>query len=686
MNNINHKIFANKTNLSYTICMELSSIKGLGKARIETLNDHDIFTAEDLIFHFPRFYYDLDNPENFAEDGKYRLIKATIISEITVARIRKNFAYSTCKCIDQSGHIFNAIWYNQTYLKRAIKSDDVLYLFGKNSQTKKNFFIVSTFKNQNKIKQKNGLLPIYKTFKNIGQSIMSEIIFSAISSTQINSILPKNIEENIFENNFKTSIKNIHYPNSKEELLKAKERIDIETLLPYIKFNETLKNKKNTPKQQKYINFSYIFNEICTFLPYKLTKSQENVLKDIENDMCSNKPMNRLIHGDVGSGKTIVAMIALAVCVSSGYQAILVAPTEILAKQHYLEMKQYFSKLGLKICFLSATTSKEERARILSNMKFNVPCLIVGTQACLSDEINSEILSLVVIDEQHRFGVSQRSKLLSKCKTPDLLMLSATPIPRSMQLVYFGEIDVSKIEKPPREKQIQTNIIKQNKEEDMWQFIKNKIENQSKVYVVCANIDENDDDSYQGLSAKEVYKNLCEKFGTETVKLAHGKLDSKTEEKILSEFKTGNAKILVSTTIVEVGIDIKEADIMVIVSPEKFGLATLHQLRGRIGRAGQQSFCFCLSRNLSEESYERIKFFKEHMNGFEIAEFDFQSRGAGSIYGTKQHGKIEDLFGYMSVNTYEKAKEIFEKISKTNNTDFLTETESFKKLENISMN
>lgn len=666
--------------------MELKSIKGLGNARIEILNNHNIFTAEDLIFHFPKFYYDLDNPQPFSEDGKYKLVKAIVTSEISVVRIRQNFSYSMCKCRDINGHIFNAIWYNQIYLKKAINTGETLYLYGKNSQTKRNYFVVSAYKNQNKIKQENGLLPVYKTFKNFGQNIMTESVSSALKICNINSIFPKNIEQKFCIDEINSALLNIHYPQSFKDLERAKERLDIETIMPFIKFNNELKNKKNQGKTQKYSGFSSIFDKICGFLPYTLTQSQKEVIKEIQSDMYSNLPMNRLVHGDVGSGKTVVSMIALAVCVSSGYQAMLIAPTEILAKQHYTEIKQYFDKLGLKIHFLSGTSSSEERARILTDTRFNVPCLIVGTQACMSDDISSDILSLIVIDEQHRFGVSQRTKLLSKCKTPDLLMLSATPIPRSMQLVYFGSIDVSKIEKPPKDKLIQTNIIKQSKEDDLWAFIETKITQGSKVYIVCANIDETDDDNYQGLSAKEFYKTMCNRFGETQVKLAHGKLDPKAEEKILNSFKNGSAKILVSTTIIEVGIDIKEADIMVIVSPEKFGLATLHQLRGRVGRAGQQSYCFCLARNLSEQSYERIKYFKEHLNGFDIAEFDYNSRGAGSIYGTKQHGRIEDIFGFISIKTYEKAKDIFEKISKKYGTSFLTNNSAYAELEKISMN
>lgn len=666
--------------------MELKEIKGFGRARIETLENHNICSVEDLIFHFPRFYYDLDNPENFSEDGKYKLIKATVISDVKIIRIRKNFSYSCCTCIDQNNQKFNAIWYNQTYIKNAIKNYDELYLYGKNSATKKNYFVVSTYKNQNKIIAKNGLLPIYKTFKNVGQSVLSQAIKSGLEKNNIKSEFPSIIENEYFEMTLQDAITKIHYPENKDALDKAKERIDIEKIMPFIKFNQDLKNKKFSKKPQKYTDFDNIYNEICTFLPYTLTDSQQKVLTEIKNDMLSNYSMNRLIQGDVGTGKTVISMIALACAVKNGYQAFMVAPTEILAKQHYIEMKYYFDKLGLKICFLSSSSSKEDRARIQTNIKFNIPFLLVGTQACLSDDICPNILSLIVIDEQHRFGVNQRTKLLSKSVNADLIMLSATPIPRSLQLVYYGGIDVSKIEKPPKEKQIQTNIIPLNKENDMWNFVKDKIQSGSKVYVVCANIDESDDDSYSGLSAKEFYKTICDKFGKDIVRLAHGKIDQENETKIFNDFKNGNAKILISTTIIEVGIDIKDADIMIIVSPEKFGLATLHQLRGRIGRAGQQAFCFCMSRNLNEISYDRLKYFKDHSSGFDIAEYDYNSRGAGSIYGTKQHGKIEDIFSFISLKTLEKARKLFEEINDKYDTNFLLNTKEYEQLSKISLN
>lgn len=667
--------------------MELKSIKGLGKKRIEILNEHGIYSAEDLALYFPKTYYDLDHPQPFQEDGKYKLIFATVLSEVKVVRIKSNFNYSFCECVDSFNNKFKAIWYNQTYIKSAVGCGDQLYIYGKNSTTKKNYFIVSSYKNRNKIEQKEGLLPVYKTFKNVGQSIIYESINQALNIVNIESIIPKNIENEFFELSYNNAIKNIHYAKNSEELKYAKNRIDIENILPIIKFNDYIKSQQKSIKRQNYSDFSYIKNTICGFLPFRLTDSQEKVLQDIEKDMLSKHKMNRLIQGDVGTGKTVLALIASAVAVHNSNSALVVAPTEILAKQHYQEIKPYFDKLNLNICLLTSSSTKEEKAKINQLQEMQIPCLIVGTQSLLNDNVNPYNLSLVIIDEQHRFGVNQRSKLVNKTKNCDLLMLSATPIPRSLSLVYYGGLDVSILENPPKEKHIQTNIISQSKEEDMWNFIKNKIsQSNSKVYVVCANIDDTDDDCYQNLSANSMYKNLCKLFPKEIVELAHGKQDSETEQQALINLKNGQAKILVSTTIIEVGIDIKEADIIVIVSPEKFGLATLHQLRGRVGRAGQQAYCFCLAKNLNENSYQRIAYFKDHSNGFDIAEFDYKNRGAGDIYSNKQHGKIENIFSFISLETYNLAKNIYKNMQNKYNTDFLLNNKKYEFLTKITLN
>jgi len=665
--------------------MNLESIKGLGKKRIETLNNKGITSAEDLALYFPKTYYNLNSQDTFEEDGKYKLLNVKVISEIKISRIRKDFSYSYCECLDLNNNKFKAIWYNQTYLKNAIKEGDKLFLYGKNSNNKHNYFVVSNFRNQNKI-SKHNLLPIYKSIKNLGQNIISSCVDEALKTVKFESIIPKNYDDTKLKFTYEKAINIIHNPTSEEELNEAKTRIDIEKILPVIKTNFDLKNKKNTLKRQKYTNIDTIFNKFCSFLPYTLTNEQQNILKEIFSDLRKTTPMNRLIQGDVGSRKTIIALITALVSLNSGYSSIFIAPTEILAKQHYELALSYFSKLGFETHLLTSHTSNENKKNIYQSVLYK-PTLIIGTQSCLNEHLDISNVGVVIIDEQHRFGVKQRASLVNRNPNIDLLTLSATPIPRSLSIVYYGGMDISTLDKPPKEKKIQTNIIKQDKENDMWNFIENKIQNNSKVYVVCANIDDADDDDYQNLSVNSMYKFLCNRFSKDIVLMAHGKQDSETENKTLLKFKNENYKILVSTTIVEVGIDIKNADIIVIISPEKFGLATLHQLRGRVGRVGQQSYCFCLSKNLNEKSYERIKFFKDHLNGFDIADFDYQSRGAGNILGTSQHGKIENVFEYISLNTYKTAKEIFEKLSTEYNTDELfKENKQFNLLNSISLN
>lgn len=672
--------------LWHNLPVELENIKGLGKKRIQTLQDKGIDSVEKLALYFPKAYFDLNSKDVFLEDGKTKLLCVSVVSEVKIVRIRANFSYSVCDCLDLNSNKFKAVWYNQPFIKNAVSFGDVLYIYGKNSSTKHNYFVVSSYKNKNKIKENTNILPIYKNIGGLGQTVLASAVEECLKIAKFDSILPYEEEKKFFDLTYAEAIKLIHNPYNDQILKEAKERIDIERILPVIKFNHDLKSSKNAIKEQKYMDFQPIIDKFHTFLPFKLTSSQLSLLNIINKDLNGKTKMNRLIQGDVGSGKTIIALITCAVCSLSGNSSLFVAPTEILAKQHYNQAVLYFNKLGLDVCFLSASVSKQEKQVILDKLKQGKPLLIIGTQACLNDQIEAQNLSLVVIDEQHRFGVAQRAKLVNKCVNTDLLMLSATPIPRSLSLVYYGGLDVSILEKPPKEKQIQTNIVSVNKEHDMWNFVEQKINDGSKVYVVCANIDDSDDDGYLGLSVKAMFDFLKDRFGENQVLMAHGKQDSLTENKILNQFKEGNYHILVSTTIVEVGVDIKNADIMIIVSPEKFGLATLHQLRGRVGRAGQQSFCFCLSRNFNEMSFNRVKYFKEHNNGFDIAEFDYQSRGAGNILTTKQHGKVENIFGFISLETYKKAQNVFEKINQTYDTSLFYQTEQYAKLLDIVLN
>ncbi len=667
--------------------MELNDIKGLGKKRIELLEEKGIKSVQDLVLYFPKTYYNLESKDTFIEDGKYKLLSCEVISDVKVVRIKKNFNYSVATCLDLRSVPFKAIWYNQPYIKNAVKNGDKLFLYGKNSSTKHGYFVVSSFKNQNKVSSGTKLLAVYKTYKNLGQSVISSSIGEALTMCKLNSILPSDFSCEEIEMDLQTAIKSVHAPEDLSSLQKAKTRVEIEKILPIIKINSDIKNKKNLQKQQKYSNISHIFDEFCSFLPYELTPSQKKVIAKISSEMSQKKLLSRLLQGDVGSGKTIVALFLAVVALKNGYSAIFVAPTQILASQHYALAKSLLEKMNLDVSFLSSSSKTSERREVIEKLKTS-PTLLIGTHSCFSSEIPLDNVSLVIIDEQHRFGVKQRSTILNRSKSCDLLMLSATPIPRSMSIVYYGGLDISILSAPPYKKKIQTNLVAPAKENDLWNFVGEKIESGSKVYVVCANIDDADDDCYQGLSVKSMYDFLCKRFSKEKVLMAHGRFSAEEEEKTLDKFKNGEEAILVSTTIVEVGVDIARADIMILVSPEKFGLATLHQLRGRIGRAGQQSFCFCLTRNVSPTSKDRIVYFKEHDNGFDIAEYDYSSRGAGEILSTKQHGKIDNPFDLVGLDALKKASSVFEKLEATyGDTSFLLSGAVYdKNLEDIGLN
>ena len=327
-----------------------------------------------------------------------------------------------------------------------------------------------------------------------------------------------------------------------------------------------------------------------------------------------------------------------------------------------------FGKTDIKVAMLSTSTTPFEKFEILSALKTGEIQVLIGTHSVLSDDVIFNKLTYAVIDEQHRFGVEQRALIKQKGTAVDVLVMSATPIPRSLALVVYGNLDFSTLLSRPKATNITTNIVIKQKQLDMWNYIKNKISTGSKVYVVCSKIDEeNEDDDVLKFSAKNMHEYLCSIFDKNDIGLIHGKLKKDTQNKVIENFRLGKIKILVSTTIVEVGVDIPDSDIMVIASPERFGLATLHQLRGRIGRNGQESYCFCLANNLNEHSFERVNYFRNHLNGFEIAEFDLKTRGAGTMFGTNQHGVDSGLVSNFSAETYNLAQKIFNEIKDDEN-------------------
>ncbi|MBQ8468845.1 MAG: ATP-dependent DNA helicase RecG [Clostridia bacterium] len=632
--------------------MELKDYKGIGKTRLAQLNDAGIFSSYDLINYFPKKYYDFSNVGIFAEDNLNKILLVKIVAEPKVVHF-KGMNYAICKVLDSEGDLFNAIWYNQPYIKSVLSLNREYYIYGKNSPKKKNTFVVSMTKDKEKTTKK--MLPIYKKIGSFGGQTITNLIDIALGDCDYKSLINEDLEAKFNLISLKNAFFEIHNPESEDQIVLAKKRIDTEKLVPLAIKNLTQKIYCNGKRNCKYGDVEKLFVEFQKLIPFSLTGDQLKVISDIKKDLTGSGIMNRLLQGEVGSGKTMVAFFCLWVAANSGYQSTIIAPTEILAKQHYLNLIKTFSGTGVKIAYLSGNMSAAERREALRQVKLGISQIIVGTHAVISSDVEFKNLRLAVIDEQHRFGVVQRAKLAAKAKGElDTLVMSATPIPRSMALALYGNLNLSVITSCPFAKDITTNIVPKQKQVEMWKYISDKIQYGSRVFVVCSNIDsEEDDESY---SATNVFKKLKGLFGEQNVALLHGKIKKQESEKIMQSFAAGEISVLVSTTVVEVGVDVPEADIIVIMSPEKFGLATLHQLRGRIGRNGAKSYCFCLANELSLAAGERLKFFRDHSSGFDIAEFDYNNRGAGDVYGTAQHGFSTNFA--VNLSNYDTALEI----------------------------
>ena len=642
--------------------MELTSIKGIGEARKKSFEENGIFSCEDLISYFPYKYYDFTKTEPFADDGKVRLIKATAIESPKIVKARGNLSFVICKMNDEMGHTFQAVWFNQTFIRSQLYLGITVYLYGKNSPKKKNTFNVLLMKKEDKLTE-FGLLPVYHSIDGVGSATITDTVSKSLEMLEIFDVLPDNLLLKYNLLNLKEAYKLIHEPKTYENITKAQERISVQELLAVLSANREDKIIGREDRLYYYENITKLKEMYCCFLPFTLTKDQNEAIDDIISDFGLSKSMNRLLQGDVGSGKTVVSFFGAFVSAKNGFQSAIVAPTEILAKQHYETAQKFFDETGLRVSLLTSSVTAFERQAILERLKAGQIDILIGTHSVLSDEVIFKNLAYVVIDEQHRFGVEQRAIIKQKGKAVDVLVMSATPIPRSLALVVYGNLDFSTIHTRPNATNITTNLVIKQKQPAMWEYIRNKIESGSKVYVVCSKIDEeNEDDEVLQFSAKNMYNYLCKLFDSMDVGLIHGKLKKDSQDKVIESFRVGRIKILVSTTIVEVGVDIPDSDIMVIVSPERFGLSTLHQLRGRIGRNGKESHCFCLANGLNEQSYERVNYFKNHLNGFEIAEFDLKTRGAGTMFGTSQHGSDAGIVSSFSAENYALAQKIFEEI------------------------
>ena len=614
---------------------DIQYIKGVGEKRARFFNKLGIYTVDDLIHYYPRKYQDWSKTVavSDAPTDEPAFIRATMITPVKESMIRKGMTLYKCNFSDGS-NVIHVTLFNNKYLAKSLRTFDEYVLYGKVERSFTSASMSAPIIEP--VATAVGIHPIYSATPNLNSRAISKVMAAALDKIdEFDETLDESIMKKYELCSLDFAIRQIHFPDCEENIQTARKRLIFEELLTLQLGLMLLKTKKSTKNN---IPISRDCTaEFYNLLPFEPTGAQKRAVADCIKDMQSEKAMNRLIQGDVGSGKTAVAAAVMYTVAKNGYQSAMMAPTEILAHQHHESLSKLFESTGLTVELLTGSTKAKDKKEIKRRLIDGEINIIVGTHALIQNDVEFKSLGLVVTDEQHRFGVEQRTNLAMKGDDPHLLVMSATPIPRTLALIIYGDLSISILDElPPGRQQIRTDVVNSGYHQRIYKFIKKAIADGHQAYIVCSLVEESESELIPATEYAEGLKNNV--FSDYRLGLLHGKMKPKDKDKIMDEFARGEVDILVSTTVVEVGVDVPNATIMVIENADRFGLSQLHQLRGRVGRGSDQSYCILVSDSKSDAAKERLKLMKSTSDGFKIADYDLKTRGPGDFFGKRQHG------------------------------------------------